>query len=200
MINRIKQVMNYKQMSPASFADCINVNRSSVTHIFTGRNQPSLDVAKKILKAFPEISSDWLIMGTGTMLRGDFSPAISSAGVATTQDSAQQPTKVSGTIQPDLFADFEEVENEIAAPSETPATMSESVNTQPQIVSASEPVDNNNNVEETVRPSKRVRSGETHIQDTPQKRERILKSQEERKLVRVVFFYSDRTCEVYNPS
>ena len=187
-------------MSPASFADCINVNRSSVTHIFTGRNQPSLDVAKKILKAFPEISSDWLIMGTGTMLRDDFSPAISSAGVATTQDSAQHPTKVSGTIQPDLFADFEEVENEIAAPSETPVTMSESVNTRPQIVSASEPVDNNNNVEETVRPSKRVRSGETHIQDTPQKRERILKSQEERKLVRVVFFYSDRTCEVYNPS
>ena len=69
MVDRIKQVMEYEQMSPTAFADKININRSSLTHIFSGRNQPSLDVAKKILTAFPEISTEWLIMGMGEMLQ-----------------------------------------------------------------------------------------------------------------------------------
>ena len=56
-------------MSPTAFADTIDINRSSLTHIFSGRNQPSLDVAKKILTAFPEISTEWLIMGVGNMLQ-----------------------------------------------------------------------------------------------------------------------------------
>ena len=47
MVDRIRKVMEYYQMSPTNFADTIDINRSSLTHIFSGRNQPSLDVAKK---------------------------------------------------------------------------------------------------------------------------------------------------------
>ena len=69
MVDRIKEVMEYAQMSTSTFADKINISRSSLTHIFSGRNQPSLDIAKKILSAFPEISTEWLIMGMGNMLQ-----------------------------------------------------------------------------------------------------------------------------------
>lgn len=199
MIDRIKQVMKYKQMSPTAFADSINVNRSSVTHIFTGRNQPSLDVAKKILKAFPEISSDWLIMGLGAMFREVPSPAISSPATASTVDITQQPSKTADHLQPDLFADLEDVASENEKPSASPISAAEIDNPRLKSVSAAEQADNTI-VEETVRISRRGRSGETHIPDLIPKRERILKSQTGRHLVHVVFFFSDRTCEVYSPS
>jgi transcriptional regulator with XRE-family HTH domain len=68
MIDRIKQIMEYYKLSPASFAEQIGINRSNLTHLFSGRNQPSLEFAKKILHCFPEIKTEWLIMGVGNML------------------------------------------------------------------------------------------------------------------------------------
>lgn len=59
--------MEEKGLLPAQFAEAIEINRSSLTHIFSGRNQPSLELARKILKAFPDISTEWLIMGSGNM-------------------------------------------------------------------------------------------------------------------------------------
>lgn len=69
MVDRIKQVMEYYEETPASFSEKLGVNRSNLTHLFSGRNQPSLDFAKKVLKAFPEVSTEWLIMGVGKMVR-----------------------------------------------------------------------------------------------------------------------------------
>ena len=83
-------------MSPTAFADKININRSSLTHIFSGRNQPSLDVAKKILIAFPEISTEWLIMGMGNMIQEVPAPADTPTPVKTV-DNMQQTDLFSGT-------------------------------------------------------------------------------------------------------
>lgn len=69
MVDRIKQVMEHYEETPAGFAEKIGVNRSNLTHVFTGRNQPSLDFAKKVLVAFPEVSTEWLIMGVGKMIK-----------------------------------------------------------------------------------------------------------------------------------
>lgn len=74
MIDRIKSIQEYSGLTPTQFADKIELNRSNLTHIYSGRNHPSLDVVKKILKTFPELNSDWLLMGDGEMLAGASSP------------------------------------------------------------------------------------------------------------------------------
>jgi len=56
------QGYNYSQ-----FADMIGVQRSSISHIITGRNKPSYDFLQKIFVSFPELNADWLIMGRGKM-------------------------------------------------------------------------------------------------------------------------------------
>jgi DNA-binding XRE family transcriptional regulator len=71
MVERIKQILEYYTLSPAVFAEQIGINRSNLTHIFSGRNQPSLELAKKILLCFPAIKTEWLIMGVGQMFRDD---------------------------------------------------------------------------------------------------------------------------------
>jgi hypothetical protein len=45
-----------------------------MSHIATGRNNPSLDVIKKIMEKYPYIDPDWLLTGKGNMVRGDIKP------------------------------------------------------------------------------------------------------------------------------
>ncbi len=58
--------MEYHQLSAAAFADAIQVGRSSISHILSGRNKPSLEFVMKIIDAFPEVELYWLLNGTGT--------------------------------------------------------------------------------------------------------------------------------------
>ena len=69
MIDRIQLILKSKNLSSSQFADEIQVQRSSVSHILTGRNKPSLDFVSKILSSYPEINSDWLLFGKGQMIK-----------------------------------------------------------------------------------------------------------------------------------
>jgi transcriptional regulator with XRE-family HTH domain len=68
MIERILEILKIKNLSPAQFADLIDVQRSSISHLIAGRNKPSLEFVQKILKTFPEINTDWLLSGKGPVL------------------------------------------------------------------------------------------------------------------------------------
>lgn len=72
MRERIKQIMKNENLSPAKFADRLQINRANVSHILNGRNNPSLDVVTKILSGMPYINTEWLINGTGQMYKDGF--------------------------------------------------------------------------------------------------------------------------------
>jgi plasmid maintenance system antidote protein VapI len=61
--------MEAEGFSPSKFADEIGIQRAVVSHITTGRNEPSKDVIIKILERFPDVSPDWLLLGKGDMRR-----------------------------------------------------------------------------------------------------------------------------------
>lgn len=63
MITRIRQLMNDNGINASQLADRISIQRSTLSHILSGRNKPSLDVIVKILDEFPEIDADWLLRG-----------------------------------------------------------------------------------------------------------------------------------------
>ncbi len=62
---RLKQVIAHYGLSAASFSEAINVNRSSISHLLSGRNKPSLDFVLKVIQAFPEVELYWLLNGKG---------------------------------------------------------------------------------------------------------------------------------------
>lgn len=68
---RIEKIMLKEEMTAAIFASEIGIQGSTLSHILNGRNNPSLDVLKKILNRFRTISSDWLILGVGSMYRSE---------------------------------------------------------------------------------------------------------------------------------
>lgn len=71
MLDRINRIIEKKQMSTTQFADYINIQRPTMSHIISGRNNPSLDIVMKILTAFPDINSEWLMFGSGKMYKED---------------------------------------------------------------------------------------------------------------------------------
>lgn len=62
---RLKIIMDYYEISAALLAEKIEVQRSSISHILSGRNKPSLEFVLKILKTFPEVELYWLLNGVG---------------------------------------------------------------------------------------------------------------------------------------
>jgi len=63
IISRIRKIISDNNLSNSSFADRIGVARSSISHILSGRNNPSLDIIIKILHSFDEINADFLLTG-----------------------------------------------------------------------------------------------------------------------------------------
>ena len=62
---RLQKVIDFYGESGASFAEKIGVQRSSISHILSGRNKPSLEFILKILSYFREVELYWLINGKG---------------------------------------------------------------------------------------------------------------------------------------
>lgn len=67
MKDRIIQFLKEKNLSSTKFADTIGVQRSSISHILSGRNKPSFDFIEKMLIAYPDLNAQWLITGNGSM-------------------------------------------------------------------------------------------------------------------------------------
>jgi len=71
MKNRILKILSNENLSATKFADIIGVQRSSISHIISGRNKPSFDFMYRTLEKFPEINAEWLINGNGNMYKED---------------------------------------------------------------------------------------------------------------------------------
>jgi transcriptional regulator with XRE-family HTH domain len=69
MKDRLIKVLNHLGLTATRLADEIGVQRSGISHILSGRNQPGYDFIVKILTRFPELNAEWLLLGKGTLLK-----------------------------------------------------------------------------------------------------------------------------------
>lgn len=95
--NRLQKVIDFYGETASSFAEKIGVQRSSISHILSGRNKPSLEFVLKILASYPEVELYWLLNG-----KREFPSAKKSGELKT-----EQPPTVSAQekIQMDLKKD-----------------------------------------------------------------------------------------------
>jgi transcriptional regulator with XRE-family HTH domain len=126
MKERLIQLLDLEQLSPSKFADLIGVQRSSISHIISGRNKPSFDFLTKTLRAFPGLNASWLLLGEGTMYEQmgrkvsgnlfDASPA--SEGLSEEHISANDPSEdaISPSPETELPPASPEINADPAAP------------------------------------------------------------------------------------
>ena len=67
MINRINLILRAKNITARQFAEEIGIQPSGMSHILGGRNNPSLDFVTKVIRRYPEIDANWLLLGKGEM-------------------------------------------------------------------------------------------------------------------------------------
>ena len=61
IVAKLEKIFTDLNVTPSMFADKIGVQRSSISHLLSGRNKPSLDLVLKIVDAFPQIDLYWLL-------------------------------------------------------------------------------------------------------------------------------------------
>lgn len=80
--DRIAHIMRSKNLTATQLADDLQVQRSGISHLLSGRNKPSLDFVMKLKQTYPEYNLDWLILGTGPIT------------ISSPQRMAQKPQQV----------------------------------------------------------------------------------------------------------
>lgn len=114
MNERLRQFLTMEDLTPARFAEIMDIQRSGISHLLAGRNKPSFEFIQKMMAAFPDLNSEWLILGKGKPYK---------TSDRTAPDPADLPLETASAIsdEPDLFSandeeipDAEEVTVKIA--------------------------------------------------------------------------------------
>lgn len=111
-VNRLEFLLENLDYTASAFADKIGVQRSSLSHLLSGRNKPSLDFILKVDEAFPELNLKWLLKGEGHYLENENKNYV-----------AQSPPKISqiSNSAPTLFSNENDIKSESDIIKNTPS-------------------------------------------------------------------------------
>lgn len=186
MKDRITLLIKAKNLTAAQFADEINVQKSSISHIISGRNNASLDFIQKILFRYPEVNMEWLMFGKGPIFKDVVSATDTNDNVGLNAVSSQNMPSV------DLFSgliannrpDFRK-ENQLSEDSDPKEIQQEENKHNDSIFPVQEKRESIANSLFEKKENLAVSSGH--------------KNQSTKSIIKIVEFYSDNTYKEYFP-
>ena len=114
MREKLLKLMETEHLTASRLAELLGIRSSGISHILAGRNKPSFDFVQKILRRFPNINPDWLLLDSEQMYR-----AVSSENSQSSEVSIFSPN----TTDSPADAKIGEAEN---SPKQTVAAQIES--------------------------------------------------------------------------
>jgi transcriptional regulator with XRE-family HTH domain len=118
---KIELLIQAKKLSASQFADTLGIPRSSISHILSGRNKPSLDVVQKILIAFPEIPAEELLDDKRDLSITVSAPKVFSTPTSATPSLFDAPIPVSSESPTSILPEQTIVQSNLRRPRETNA-------------------------------------------------------------------------------
>lgn len=174
--DRISKIIEYSRLTPSEFADEIDVQRSSISHITSGRNKPSLEFIIKIKSRFPELLWDWLVTGEGEMLK-------SQLPESEIKEEYTEEEKIKTTPLPDLFTMMNDDDEFGSDETETEA---------PKSSSGESFIPSHDKAPEKISDSQRLENSGDHILGQ-------LFGNQQSKIKRIVLFYENGKFESFEP-
>lgn len=118
MRDKLLLLMKKEGLTSSRLAELLGIQPSSISHILGGRNKPSFDFVQKILRRFPNINPDWLLIDKGEMYRNASSATTEDATITPADELAAvtQPSDLSQSTTP-----LPEVSPDLSAPQPVPA-------------------------------------------------------------------------------
>ena len=108
-VTRLEYILEFYELTASAFADKIGVQRSSLSHLLSGRNKPSLDFILKVKEAFPTLEFDWLLKGEGSFSSENMQQNFQG-------DMTNPATKDSGIPPSDSFSNMTKERNDNLTP------------------------------------------------------------------------------------
>lgn len=134
MNTRLEQFLAAENISQSQLADVLGVARASISHIIAGRNKPGYEFICNLMRCYPALNIEWLMLGKGKMYKTSKGDDMPSAPLPQTPIVENQPVKpVASTIieeeepEPGLFDEPEAQDESIdPVPATAPSTANES--------------------------------------------------------------------------
>lgn len=186
MNDRILLILKTQNMTSSQFADEIGVQRSNISHILSGRNNPSLEFVMKIIKRFPDLSLEWLIFGKGSMYKER----------NTTEEKKKIKPSSEKEKQFDLFSDYEEIENKNDEIKPLQDNVNDLEEEDDAKYSQQNELSNKSNNENKIN---EVKISEKEIIEEKKENPEVYhkKVEPQKKIEKIVIFYDDRTFREY---
>lgn len=89
MKEKLQALLKSEGLKSSQLAEILEINPAGISHILAGRNRPGFDLLQKILRRFPQINPDWLLLDSEQMYRDS---ATSTSRVKTSATDAAEPT------------------------------------------------------------------------------------------------------------
>ena len=118
MKDRIAHIIRAKNLTAAEFALRLGIQPSNISHLLSGRNNPSLDFVKKLKETFPEYSLEWIIFGRGPITISE--PFTPITPVESVSSNTFQEKPVEPMVEETLFDQLKEEEHQIEQPKPSP--------------------------------------------------------------------------------
>ena len=109
MKERLLQFLRSENKTAAQFAEEIDVQPSGISHILSGRNNPSLDFVLKMLETYDYISTEWLLFGKGNMYKDEEVQKIADDSEGITEDD-----KTSEEVEKEDIAENRSITNKVS--------------------------------------------------------------------------------------
>ena len=190
MIDRINLIMRAKNITASQFADEINIQRSGMSHIMSGRNKPSLDFVMRVLNRYPEIDTNWLLFGKGEMYKSaNTQEPVQNSGTETAsnmQTIENQVERVENGGQMDIFSSEM---TEITPQNTTSEIIENEVVENPPILKELE--------NQAITNEPKLDENYAEVQNSDGDKEKPIQKKDTRKAVRYLVFYSDHTFEEF---
>lgn len=71
MKDRLAQFLKKEGLTAVKFAEIMEVQPSSISHLLSGRNKPNFEFISRMLLRFPDLNPDWLINGKGDVYKSN---------------------------------------------------------------------------------------------------------------------------------
>ena len=102
---RIQEIIKVKNLSNIQFCNRTGINPASLSHIMSGRSNPTLSILRSVVSGFPDLNPEWVLMGSGSMMRKDQTVSsdshegdasgVSLPGVISESGASQSSTSIS---------------------------------------------------------------------------------------------------------
>lgn len=74
MKDKIAYLMKSEGLTTTRLAEILEIQPSAVSHLVSGRNKPGYDLLQKILRRFPRVNPDWLLLDSEEPYRSESNP------------------------------------------------------------------------------------------------------------------------------